>query len=206
MSQRENVARLCIVRHGQTQWNAEQRVQGQLDVPLSDTGRAQARRVAAALPENRFRALYSSDLLRVLQTAEPAAERFGLAPRLEPALRERHYGQFQALTYAEAMAAMPEDYARFEARDPEHDFGGGESLRDFYDRAIGCLESIARRHEGEDVLVFTHGGVLDMAYRRATGMELSAPRDFKLPNAAMNWIEIGAAWKVIDWAQRAHLR
>src|SRR5687768_215963 len=85
---RMNAARLCIVRHGETEWNAARRIQGQLDVPLSNVGRAQARCVSEALPEGRFGALYSSDLARVLQTAAPAAERLGLVPRVDARLRE----------------------------------------------------------------------------------------------------------------------
>lgn len=200
-----NRARLCMVRHGETEWNAARRVQGQLDVPLSEVGRAQARSVAQALPEGRFSALYSSDLERVRQTAAPAAQRLGLEPRLDPRLRERHYGAFQSLTFAEAQASLPQDYARYVARDPEFDFGGGESLRDFSARAIGCLAAIAERHAGEEVLVFTHGGVLEMAYRRATGMDLSAPRDFQTPNCALNWFELGARWRVLEWAECEHL-
>src|SRR5947199_1031133 len=80
-------ARLCIVRHGETQWNAEGRVQGQLDVPLSDVGLKQARCVADALPARRFTSLYSSDLCRVRQTAEPSVAKLGLAPHVDPCLR-----------------------------------------------------------------------------------------------------------------------
>jgi len=196
---------MCMVRHGETDWNAERRVQGQLDVPLSEVGREQARRVSQALRTGRFAALYTSDLLRVRQTAEPAAARLGLAPRVERELRERHYGAFQSRTFAEVKAALPEAYARYLARDPEFDFGSGESLREFSARAIACLSAIAERHAGEEVLVFTHGGVLEMAYRRAKGMDLSAPRDFETPNCALNWIEAGAAWKVLGWAECGHL-
>ena len=198
-------ALLCMVRHGETEWNAARRVQGQLDVPLSEVGRDQARCVSEALPEGRFSALYASDLLRVRQTAEPAAARLGLTPRLDPRLRERHYGSFQSLTFAEVKASRPDDYARYEARDPEFDFGNGESLRDFSARALGCLSAIAERHAGEEVLVFTHGGVLEMAYRRANGMDLSAPRDFSTPNCALNWIEAGERWRVLEWAECEHL-
>jgi probable phosphoglycerate mutase len=200
-----DAARICVVRHGETEWNAARRVQGQLDVPLSEVGRAQARAVSQALPEGRFSALYSSDLARVRQTAEPAARRLGLEARLEAGLRERHYGAFQSLTFAEAKALLPEGYARYVARDPEFDFDGGESLRDFSARAIGCLAAIAERHAGEEVLVFTHGGVLEMAYRRAMGLDLSAPRDFETPNCALNWIELGARWQVLEWAECEHL-
>jgi 2,3-bisphosphoglycerate-dependent phosphoglycerate mutase len=195
-------ARLCIVRHGETEWNAEGRVQGQLDIPLSVNGLAQAHCVAAALPEGRFSALYSSDLQRVLQTARPAAEKLGLEVRTEPRLRERDYGVFQGLTYAEARTTLPSDYARFKAKDAEFDFHTGESLRAFFSRATQCIDEIARRHEGEEVLVFTHGGVLEMVYRFATGCGLSTPRDFELPNAAFNWVE---DWRIVGWADCEHL-
>jgi probable phosphoglycerate mutase len=195
-------ARLCIVRHGETAWNAEGRVQGQLDVPLSAAGLTQARCVAAALPEGRFSALYSSDLQRVVQTAQPAADRLRLDIQLDPRLRERHYGVFQALTYAEAKATRPADYARFKAKDLDFGFRTGESLRDFFSRAIECIDGIARRHEGEEVLVFTHGGVLEMAYRRATGCGLSSARTFELPNAAFNWFD---GWNIRRWADCKHL-
>jgi probable phosphoglycerate mutase len=199
-------ARLCIVRHGETAWNLEGRVQGQLDVPLSEAGIRQARCVAAALPAGRFAAVYSSDLVRVRETAAPAARKLGLAVNLDPRLRERHYGIFQSLTYAEAKAQLPGDYARFREKDPEYAFGTGESLREFFARALGCLEDIARRHPGEQALVFTHGGVLEMAYRHAMGRGLSTPRDFEIPNAAFNWMERGAqGWSVLGWAQCDHL-
>jgi probable phosphoglycerate mutase len=178
-------------------------VQGQLDVPLNDAGLAQARCVAAALPEGRFRAIYASDLARTRQTAAPCAARFGLEPALDERLRERHYGIFQSLTYAECKARLPEHYARFRDKDPDFCFESGETLAGFFRRSIACLEEIAARHPGEAVLVFTHGGVLEMAYRHATGRGLSSARDFEIPNAAINWFEV--PWKVLAWADCAHL-
>jgi 2,3-bisphosphoglycerate-dependent phosphoglycerate mutase len=199
-------SRLCLIRHGETAWNAEGRVQGQTDVPLSATGHAQARAVRAALEGRRFAALYSSDLARVRQTAAPTAAAHGLEVRLEPRLRERHYGKFETLTYAEARERLPADYARFKAKDPDYDFGTGESLRAFYERAVACVGAIAARHAGETVLVFTHGGVLEMVRRHALASGLSAPRDFEIPNAALNWVEAGpAGWRVLAWAEAAHL-
>ncbi len=200
------ITRLCLVRHGETAWNAEGRVQGQTDIPLSAAGAGQARALADALDGHGFAAIYASDLTRARQTAAPAAERRALAVRLEPALRERHYGVFETLTYAEAKARFPDDYARFKRRDPAYDFRSGESLEAFRARSLDCLETIAARHAGEAVLVVTHGGVLEMAYRHATGRPLSAPRDFEIPNAALNWIEASRAeWRVRAWAERAHL-
>ena len=201
-----STSRICMVRHGETAWNAEGRVQGQTDVPLSAVGEAQARALRAALAGERFAALYASDLSRVRQTAAPVAALLGLPVRLEPRLRERHYGKFEALTYVEARERLPEDYARFRAKDPDYDFGSGESLRRFYERAVACVAGIAARHAGAAVLVFTHGGVLEMVHRHAHGTGISAPRDFEIPNAALNWIEIGPQhWRVRSWAQVAHL-
>jgi len=199
-------ARICMIRHGETAWNAEGRVQGQTDVPLSAVGKAQARALAVALAGERFAALYASDLARVRQTAAPAARSLGLEVRLDPALRERHYGKFETLTYAEARELHPEDFARFKAKEPDYDFGSGESLARFHARAVACVAAIARRHAGASVLVFTHGGVLEMVRRHAQRTGLSAPRDFEIPNAAINWIEIAdEEWRVQVWAERGHL-
>lgn len=201
-----NLTRLCLVRHGETAWNAEGRVQGQLDIPLSETGLAQARALAAVLRKERFDALYSSDLLRVQQTARPTAEALELAVRPDPRLRERHYGKFQGITYAEAKVRLPEDYERFRAKDLDFDFGTGESLKDFSRRALSVVEELVEKHAGQSLLVFTHGGVLEMLYRHATGRGLSTPRDFEIPNAALNRLETdGRAWRVLAWADIHHL-
>ncbi len=200
------MTRLCIVRHGETEWNATHRVQGQLDVPLNAAGRAQAQAVARSLAGERFCALYSSDLMRARATAESAARMLGLEPILDPALRERHYGIFESLTYAEVKQRYPEDYARFERREPEYDFRTGESLRAFYERAVGCLTQIAARHPGGSVLVFTHGGILDKLYRFVTGLALSAERHFGIPNCGINRLEAGGGgWRILVWAADEHL-
>jgi len=201
-----SATRLCLVRHGETAWNAEGRVQGQVDVPLNEVGRAQARAVAAALASERFDAIYSSDLLRVRQTAEPAAGRLGLPVAFDAALRERHYGMFERLTYVEVRDRYPAEFARFRDKDPEFDFGSGEALKAFEQRALACVAALIDRHAGQSILVFTHGGVLEMVYRHATARGLSSPRDFEIPNAALNRVEVlPGAWRVTAWAEVAHL-
>ena len=201
------LTRLCLVRHGETEWNAEGRVQGQTDIPLGSLGRAQARAAANVLAANDFSAIYSSDLLRVRQTAEPAAQRLALPVKLDAQLRERHYGIFECLLYTDVRLRYPLEYARFHAKDPEFDFGTGESLRSFFERSIAAVKGIADQHRGEQILVFTHGGVLDMVYRHVHALELSAPREFGVPNAGLNWIEIDAdRWRVSRWADVAHLQ
>ncbi len=200
------MTRLVIVRHGETAWNAEHRVQGQLDVPLNDTGRRQAQAVASVLGKERFSVIYSSDLGRARQSAAPTAAALGMEVTLDPELRERHYGDFETLTYAEVKLKYPEEYARFDRREPDFSFGTGESLSDFSARAVKGLASIASRHPDQDVLLFTHGGVLDMVYRDITGLSISAPRDFGIPNCGIN--RVGAApggWQILDWANKRHL-
>ncbi len=197
---------LCIVRHGETAWNAEHRVQGQLDIPLNEIGLRQAQSVGLALRGERFDAIYSSDLSRARQTAEPIANFLSMKLVIEQDLRERHYGIFERLTYAEVRQKYPEDYARFEARDPEYAFRTGESLRDFSARSIAIVSKIVKQNEGKSILVFTHGGVLDKLYRHITGLPLSAERNFGIPNAGLNRIEITAdGWRILSWADIAHL-
>lgn len=198
--------RLCLVRHGETAWNAEHRVQGQLDIPLNEEGHRQARRLAQSLKGEKFDLIYASDLTRTRQTAAPSAELLGLEVIPDPALRERHYGMFETHTYAEVKVRFPAEYARFAARDPEFGFGNGERLKDFYRRSIDAAHAIAARHPGAHILVFTHGGVLDMLYRHIRGLDISAERDFGIPNCGINRIEAAApAWQIRAWADIAHL-
>lgn len=198
--------RLCIVRHGETAWNAEHRVQGQLDIPLNEIGLRQAQAVGMVLKEERFDVIYSSDLVRARQTADPISNFLSLKILLEKDLRERHYGIFERLTYAEVKVRYPEDYARFEARDPEYAFRTGESLKDFSARSIKIITAIADRHHGQSILVFTHGGVLDKLYRFITGLPIGAQRNFGIPNAGLNRIEVApAGWQIRSWADIAHL-
>jgi probable phosphoglycerate mutase len=195
-----------MVRHGETAWNAEGRVQGQLDIPLNDIGRAQARATAEVLAGHDFTAIYCSDLIRVRQTAEPSARKLALPVSYMAELRERHYGMFETLTYVEVREKFPEQYARFRDKDPDFDFEGGESLRLFNERSLKAVGDLVGRHQGEQILVFTHGGVLEMVYRHARAVGLSSVRDFEIPNAGINWIEVTPdAWKVWTWAEVAHL-
>lgn len=199
--------RLCLVRHGETAWNAELRLQGHLDVPLNRTGEAQAAATAACLATVHFAAIYSSDLQRARQTATAITRNRAAAVEFHDRLRERNYGAFQGLTYAEAESRFPDAYRRFKQRDPHFTFpGGGESLSEFAGRVEGMLSDLAANHCGEQVLIVTHGGVLDIVHRLAAGKTLDAPRDFTIPNAALNWIEYdGTRWHLVSWADKRHL-
>jgi probable phosphoglycerate mutase len=198
--------RLCFVRHGETEWNAGRRIQGQIDIPLSALGHAQARATGNALSDEGFAAIYSSDLERARQTAEATAHLAHLPLQLTPGLRERHYGVFQGLTHEEAAQRHPADYARHHARDPRFAPAGGESLLDLAARLHETIDAIVRRHAGEAVALFTHGGVLDILHRQATGQSLTTPRDFAIPNCGINWIlAANGCWTLLTWAERDHL-
>ncbi len=200
------LTQLCIVRHGETAWNAEHRVQGQLDIPLNDVGMKQAQAVARALRGESFDVIYSSDLTRTRQTADPISSLLAMTIRLDKDLRERHYGMFERLTYAEVKVKHAAEYARFAARDPDFDFGGGESLKDFSARSLRVLAKIASAHAGQHVLIFTHGGVLDELYRHVNGVPMSAVREFGIPNCGLNRVEFALSrWQIRAWADTAHL-
>lgn len=200
------MTRFCFIRHGETAWNAVRRIQGHLDLPLNANGIAQARALANSLRGEDFAALCSSDLERARHTAEAVAHVLHLPIHIVPALRERHFGVFQGLTYEECAQRHPAEHARMRAREPDFAIPGGESLSAFRQRVLDSVAELARRHAGAQVLVATHGGVLDMLHRRATGRSLEAPRECAIPNAALNWIEVdGDDWSLLAWADRSHL-
>ena len=153
-----------------------------------------------------FGAIYSSDLLRALNTARIATARLDLAVSPAPTLRERHFGVLQGTTSHEASRQYPEVHRHHQARTPDYDNLTGESLVTFAARVMDGLDAMAMRHAGQQVLAFTHGGVLDVAYRSATRRALHLPRDFDLPNAALNWLERDATgWRLVSWADCRHL-
>jgi probable phosphoglycerate mutase len=198
--------RICLVRHGETEWNAERRIQGQIDIGLNATGLRQAAAAGRWLKTAGIVALYSSDLKRAWTTAQAIGEALALVPVAEPQMRERRYGVFEGLTYAEAQAKYPDGYAAFEGRNAAYDFENGESLRDMYERVTGRLKMLATAHSGQNIAVVLHGGVLDIVNRFVRGNPLEAPRDFLIPNAGLNWIAaVDGRWCIETWGATAHL-
>lgn len=198
--------RFCLIRHGETDWNREKRIQGQIDIDLNAGGAAQARALRRGLSAHSFAAVVSSDLLRAWRTAQIATAGLGFAVSPAPTLRERHFGVLQGVTSHEASLLHPQAHHHHRVRTPDYDCESGESLIVFAARVMAGLDALAARHAGESVLVFTHGGVLDVVYRAAAGRALDAPRDFPLPNAAFNWLEHGDnGWRLISWADCSHL-
>jgi 2,3-bisphosphoglycerate-dependent phosphoglycerate mutase len=199
-------AELVLVRHGETDWNVEGRIQGHLDIPLNETGLAQAAAVGNRLREEAFDRIYASDLMRAWRTATPATHGDDQRIQREQRLRERHLGVLQGLTSDEAASRAPEAWAAFRTRQPDMPLQGGESLGEFSRRVVGLMTELAQRHAGSRILLVTHGGVLDVAYRHATNMPLDTPRDFPIFNASVNVLQhrLGA-WSVISWGDVSHL-
>ena len=201
-----NFTRILALRHGETTWNQDKRLQGQLDIPLNERGHWQAARAAEALREEAITAVYSSDLERAHQTARAIAARQGLEVRAHPGLRERHFGLFQGKTWTELEVEAPEAARAWRQRLPEFAPDGGETLLQLRARIEAALNEIAARHPGEQIVVVAHGGVLDIVYRWATRLELQAPRTWLVENAAINrllWTPEGLS--LVGWADRSHL-
>lgn len=197
---------LILIRHGETEWNRERRMQGQTNTPLSDLGRAQAAAVGQRLANHPFAALYSSDLQRAWDTAAAIARASGRTIISQPRLRERTFGILEGMTNAEMAQRHPAEHARFELRDPDYTVPGGESPRQFFARSLACLEEIAAVHAGECVIVVTHGLVLDTLYRAAHNMPIEVKREAPLLNASLNTFERTAeGWTEKAWGDVEHL-
>lgn len=200
------MTRIGFVRHGETDWNIELRMQGHIDLALNAKGEAQALAVGRYFDGLRADALYSSDLMRARQTAQPISLALCLPVNLRQALRERNFGRCEGLTYAEIVNKFPDDARAIKCRDPDFVSPGGESRRQHHTRILDCIGGLVSEHPGQTIVVVTHGGVLDVIYRRARGLPPEAPRDYPIPNAGINWVSIdGERWVIERWGETAHL-
>jgi probable phosphoglycerate mutase len=200
--------RILAIRHGETAWNVDTRLQGHLDIPLNDVGLRQAQHLAQALVQrDAIDAIYASDLLRAHTTAQAIAQATGQTVSTHPGLRERHFGAFQGRTFAEIEVELPEHAWHWRKRTPDWSPPeGGESLIDLRERIVATVDELAARHPGQQVVMVAHGGVLDILYRAATRLELQAPRTWALTNTAVNrllWTPQGLS--LVGWGDTTHL-
>jgi len=207
----DTTTKLVLIRHGETAWNAERRLQGHLDIDLNAEGQRQARALANALAGEHFDVLVSSDLARAAQTAKALGEERGQPLYIDGRLRERCYGGFEGLLYAEIEARFPAEFAAWQARDVDAQLppgqNRGESFRAFYDRVIVAILGWAADNRGKSLAIVAHGGVLECAYRAALGLSLETPRDFKVHNASINrFTVVDGQLKLESWGEVAHLR
>jgi probable phosphoglycerate mutase len=202
-----DATRIIAIRHGETAWNVDSRIQGQLDIGLNDNGRWQARRVGRALAAEPIAAIYASDLGRAHETAKAIGETTGIPVVPDTGLRERCFGLFEGKTFDEIHSTWPEHAQNWRKRIPEWEPPeGGESLLQLRARVHGTVHALAERHRGEQIVVVAHGGVLDTLYRIATGQEVNSPRTWQLPNGAINrllWTPGG--FTLVGWSDTQHL-
>jgi probable phosphoglycerate mutase len=204
------MTRIVLIRHGETAWNAERRLQGHLDIPLNAEGLRQARAMAAALAQEEFDLVVSSDLARASATAAALADARSMPVRLDPALRERAYGAFEGLLYADIERRYPAEFAAWQRRDIDavmpHGERFAESFHQFHDRCTGAILAWAARHPGANIAIVAHGGVLECAYRLAQGLGLETPRTFAVKNASINRFTVDDGKLVLtSWGDVAHL-
>jgi len=196
-----------FIRHGETDWNRQQRFQGHADVPLNEIGIAQAARLGARLGGEPADLLVSSDLQRARQTAQPLAEAWTQAPMLERGLREQSFGVLEGLDAPTIKTRHADLWAQWLEHRSDFALPGGESLRQFHARVIDAVRTLADRHAGRTLVVVTHGGVLDMLWRTAHGLSLDGLRACEIPNTGINRLR----WKngtldILQWADASHLQ
>ena len=198
--------RILAIRHGETAWNVDTRIQGHLDIPLNDTGHWQAERLGQSLVAEDITAIYASDLSRAHETALYVSRASGVPVVAELGLRERGFGDFEGRTFAEIEVALPDQAERWRKRDPLFAPSGGESLLQVQERVLASVNRLAKQHPGELIVMVAHGGVMDVLYRAATRLDLQAARTWLLGNTAVNrllWTPEGLS--LVGWSDTQHL-
>lgn len=205
---------ILLIRHGETAWNAVRKLQGHLDIPLNAEGCRQAKALAAGLQQEKLAAIISSDLQRAMQTAGEIARLQGLPTHIDAALRERCFGDFEGKLYSELPEIYPEEYAHWRLRDPDFHFPAklddakniGESIREFQQRTVDCIEIYAKQFTGQKIALVAHGGVLECAYRAAMNLPLDAERTITIFNASINRFSYqDGRLSLISWGDIGHL-
>ena len=207
----QEATRIIAIRHGETAWNVATRIQGHTDIDLNERGQWQAERAAMALADEPIHGIYASDLARAHATAQAIASH---AARTQPVphvhqhigLRERGFGSFEGLTHAQIASDWPHESQRWKQRDPEFSPPGGESLLQLRQRVLRTLADLGSAHVGQQIVLVSHGGVMDMLYRLATGQTIEAPRNWNLGNATINrllWTP--HALTLVGWGDTRHL-
>lgn len=189
LPERSRPARLYLIRHGESTWNSEHRIQGQSDPPLSELGRRQAELLAHRLAGRSFAGFYASDLARALETAQRIGSLIGLEPQPVVGLREIFLGDWEGMRTNEIANRFPQAWASW-VEEPDWDVvSGGEGAAPFEDRVSSALDGIFHRHVTGDVLVVTHGGVIQIGLHRVVGKPSRGLFPFKIQNASISVIE-----------------
>lgn len=189
--------KICMTRHGETDWNIAQILQGWIDVPLNETGRRQACELAESLAHCGFSGIVSSPLRRAAETAEIIADAWRLPPpALHEGLKERYFGLIQGKPKSELSISHPGLHQEITRRNPACHFEEGESLDHFADRVLAAVLEIGHRHASGRILAITHGWVMDVVTRHVMHLPRTAVLGHKRKNGESLWLEIGAGSQI----------
>jgi broad specificity phosphatase PhoE len=180
---------LILVRHGETEWNAQRRYQGQSDVSLSDLGKRQAKLIAGRLAGKEIDAIYVSDLKRAMETAQVIAEKSGLKVLPEPRLQELKFGVLEGLTFDEAQVQYPEMIAAW-LEDFNRPPQGAETINLFNARVVSFLDDLKQKHDEQIVLLVAHGGSLSEILRVVLGLSREKRWYLEMENASLSEVLI----------------
>lgn len=195
-----------LVRHGETEWNLVGKMQGHSDSPLTAVGIAQADALADGMKNQKFSALYSSDLVRAYETARRIATKNHLTIITDNRLRERNLGIFQGLDKQGIAVQFPDEYQQYITDGANYVVPNGESGQQFFDRCVICLTELAQKHPGERILVVTHGGVLANLFKSTVGLSVASPRRFAVLNTSINVFAYhNGMWTLERWGDLSHL-
>lgn len=201
-----DVTELLFIRHGETDWNRQQRFQGHRDIPLNDAGHEQARRLARRLAAEQHDLMFTSDLQRAQQTAAPLAAAWGMTPVAVPGLREQNFGLLEGLDAPTIREVHPALWQGWQQQRADFAAPGGESQQQFHTRVLAAVAELAAAHAGRRLVVVTHGGVLDMLWRTAQGLPLAGLRQCHIPNTGVNRLRWAAgAPQILVWGDDSHL-
>ncbi|WP_343722425.1 histidine phosphatase family protein [Herbaspirillum seropedicae] len=193
---------ILLIRHGETDWNVDKRLQGHIDIGLNAAGQRQVLALGEALAAEGIDAVFASDLQRARDTAQAVAGAAGLTVQIDAGLRERCYGAFEGLRHSEIEARYPDAYRQWKARDPDFRYPAGErvaeTMREFYERSVQAMQRVLASGRYGKVAIVTHGGVLECVHHWASQTSFAQPRTFDIFNASVNRLH----WD----GQRAHIR
>ena len=202
----ESGIELIAVRHGETDFNAERRMQGHLDVPLSETGRVQAQAAAARLADESIDKIYSSDLQRALETARIIREGREIELVTDLRLREFHMGTFQGMTLSEAREKHGDAWERFFIHDADFALPGGQSRNQKQVEIASFMEEVVRSQAGGRMLVVTHGGILIAMLRHVLGIPASHYFRVSIENTGIQRFRYkNETWQLVSWGEVDHL-
>ena len=196
---------IILIRHGETEWNSQKRMQGHSNSDLSEVGMGQIQALGELMKNVSFDHIYSSDSLRTRETAEAITQYSGHTLQFDQRIREKNLGVFEGLTSTEAKERHPEIYRLFKTAGANYVIDEGESTQQLLERALEFIEEIRLRHPQERVVMVTHGGVVRVLMKHALGLSIDAPTRFIIKNTGIFGLIWNENWLVTQMGGVSHL-